>query len=137
MGQKAPDFSCRCINDSRQELSQFKGNVVLIRFWADWCRSCVKEMPIIDKYYRSAKNKGFVVLAVNVKQSRADIEAFARKFKLSFPIVLDEEGKITKIYDVKRVPTHFLIDRDGIIRSIYLGPIGDENELAKFLEPYL
>jgi len=137
IGKAAPDFTYQRLGGSLQELSRFRGRVVLVRFWADWCRVCIREMPAIEKYYKDAKEKGLVVLAINVRQSRTEVEAFARNFGLSFPIGLDEDGKITKSYGVKGIPSSFLIDRGGILRKVYYGPIDDESMLNRFIEPYL
>jgi len=137
VGQEAPNFIYQRLGGSQQELRQLRGKVVMVRFWADWCSYCVREMPVIEEYFRSAGKKGFVPLGINVKQSRAQVEAFAREMKLSFPIGFDEDGTIAKGYDVKGIPSHFLIDREGILRKVYFGPIVDGNLLARFLEPYL
>jgi peroxiredoxin len=137
IGREAPDFVYQRLGGTKQSLGQFRGKVVLLRFWAGWCPHCTREMPIIENFYQGAKDRGFVVLAVNVRQPRADVEAFVREFKLSFPVALDEDAKIALSYDVKGIPSHFLIDREGILRKVYLGPIGDEKMLGRFLEPLL
>ena len=137
IGRQIPDFLCRRLGGSPQELSRHRGSVILIRFWADWCRDCVREMPVIEKYYRSAKDRGFTVLAINVMQPQSDVQAFVRNLELSFPVCLDEDGKITKAYGVKGIPSHFVIDRGGILRQVHFGPVGDESKLIRFLEPFL
>ena len=121
LGTAAIDFNCQDLNGQTWSLDKVKGKVVLLRFWADWCPYCRYEMPIIDKYYRMLKKQGFEVLAVNVKQSAAVAEAFTAQMDITFPVLLDPEGKMAKRYGVYAIPTNFLIDREGIIREILVG----------------
>jgi cytochrome c biogenesis protein CcmG/thiol:disulfide interchange protein DsbE len=137
IGKQAPNFSYVGLDGERKEFNDLKGKVVFLRFWADWCRYCDEEMPIIDKLYREIKSKGFTVLAVNVKQSRARARAFVEKFGLSFPVALDEEIKIAKQYNVKGLPMNFVVNREGILKELLIGPINDEQTLKKLLEPYI
>ena len=96
---------------------------MLLRFWADWCPYCRYEMPIIDKYYRKLNKEGFLVLAVNVKQSPEVALAFTAQLDITFPVPLDPDGKMAKRYGVYAIPTNFLIDRQGIIREILIGEV--------------
>jgi cytochrome c biogenesis protein CcmG/thiol:disulfide interchange protein DsbE len=137
IGTKAPNFPYVGLDRERRELNDLRGKVVLIRFWADWCRYCDEEMPIIDRVYQEMKKKGFTVLAVNVKQSGAVVKAYVEKLNLSFPVALDQEVKIAKQYDVKGLPMNFLVNREGIVRELLIGPISNEEMLRKLLEPYI
>lgn len=136
IGREAPAASFRTLDGSRGELEDFRGKVVLIRFWADWCRDCVREMPMIERFYRKAEAPDFTILALNVKQPRGRVEAFVRRFRLSFPVGLDEEGEAVAAYRVRGIPSHFVIDRGGILREVYLGPLVDESFLDDLLAPY-
>ena len=84
---------------------------------------CLYEMPIIDKYYRKLKKEGFLVLAVNVKQSAEVALAFIAQFGVTFPVPLNPDGKMARRYGVYALPTNFLIDRQGIIREILIGEV--------------
>ena len=92
----------------------FAGKVIVIRFWVDWCKSCAIEMPMIDDTYNKYKDRGLVVIAVNVGQKKDVAEAFVTKLKISYPVVLDTDSAITKKYGVKAVPFTLIIDRKGI-----------------------
>lgn len=137
IGRQAPNFKYRDINNEIRELKDFKGKVIFLRFWADWCPYCDVEMPIIDKVYHEIQDKGFVVLAVNVKQSAAKARAYVHKFDLSFSIALDQKGKIAEQYSVNGLPMNFLINREGVLKELLIGAISDEAMLKEFLRPYI
>ena len=137
VGTAAYDFSCRDLKGRTWRLEQVKGKLLLLRFWNDRCPSCRFEMPVIEKYYRRLNQEGFMVLAVNVKQSAAVVEAFTAQLDITFPVLLDEEGKMAQRYGVYAVPTNFLIDRQGIIREIFIGEVfKEENFLRDLLKHY-
>ena len=137
LGTTAVDFNCQDLKGRIWSLDQVKGKVVLLRFWADWCPYCRFEMPIIDQYYRRLKEEGFLVLAVNVKQSAEVALAFTAQLDLTFPVPLDPDGKMAKKYGVYAIPTNFLIDREGVIREILIGEVfRDENILKDLLKNY-
>jgi peroxiredoxin len=133
IGTAAINFSFQDLNGQTWSLDQVRGKVVLLRFWADWCPYCRYEMPIIDKYYRKLNKEGFLVLAVNVKQSREVILAFTAQLDITFPIPLDPDGKMAKRYGVYGIPTNFLIDRQGIIREILVGEVFKEEKVLRDL----
>ena len=105
----------------------FKGKVVIIRFWIDTCKSCAKEMPEINKTYNKFKDRGLAVLAVNAGQSREAAETFGSKLSITYPILLDPGSKITKQYGVKAVPFTFVINKKGIITKRILGETQSES----------
>ncbi len=133
LGTAAFDFNFQDLNGQIWSLDKVRGKVVLLRFWADWCPYCRYEMPIIDKYYRKLNKEGFMVLAVNVKQSAAVAEAFTGQMDITFPVALDPEGKMAKRYGVYAIPTNFLIDRQGIIREILIGEVFKEEKVLRDL----
>jgi len=132
-GTAAIDFSIRDLRGETWSLDKVRGKVVLLRFWADWCPSCRYEMPVIEKYYRKLNKEGFIVLAVNIKQSPQVAEAFTAQLDLTFPVPLDPEGELARRYGVYAIPTNFLIDRQGIIREILVGEVFKEEKLMKEL----
>ena len=131
IGTAAIDFNCQDLKGQTWNLEKVRGKVVLLRFWADWCPYCRYEMPIIDKYYRKLNKEGFLVLAVNVKQSREVALAFMAQLDISFPVPLDPDGKMAKRYGVYGIPTNFLIDRQGIIREILVGEVFKEEKFMR------
>lgn len=137
VGRQAPNFTYKDLSGETRELKDLVGKVVLVRFWADWCPICTAEMPIIDKFYRETKDKGFTVLAVNFRQTEDNVRAYVKKLKLSLPMALDQKGKIAKQYNVKGLPWNFVINREGILKDILVGEIGHEKMLQEFFEPYI
>jgi cytochrome c biogenesis protein CcmG, thiol:disulfide interchange protein DsbE len=137
LGTAAIDFNFQDLNHQTWSLDKVRGKVVLLRFWADWCPYCRYEMPIIDKYYRKLKKEGFLVLAVNVKQSAEVALAFTAQLDVTFPVPLDPDGKMAKRYGVYAIPTNFLIDREGVIREILIGEVfREEKPLRDLLKNY-
>lgn len=97
------------------------GKVVALRFWADWCPFCLKEMQDIEPVYQAYKDDGLVVLAVNVGQSRERAAKFVDKLGISYTTLLDEESDVARQYRVIGLPMTFFIDRNGVVQSKILG----------------
>ena len=127
VGKVLPKFTLFDLKGDKVTVpDDFSGKVIVVRFWVDWCKSCAIEMPMIDSAYNKYKDKGLVVIAVNVGQQKDVAEAFVKKLKLSYPVVLDTDSAITKKYGVKAVPFTLIIDRKGIVRKRILGEAGSE-----------
>jgi peroxiredoxin len=122
-GFLAPDFSAKTLDGQTVRLSELRGKVVLVNLWASWCPPCREEMPAIEHTYQAYKAQGFVVLAVDstVQDTLANAQAFVSANQLSFPILLDETGEITRLYRVQSLPTSFFIGTDGVIREVVVG----------------
>jgi thiol-disulfide isomerase/thioredoxin len=125
----ASEFSLSSLAGQPVALSQFKGNVVLVNFWATWCGPCQQEMPLLDQMYKKYKPAGFTLLGVNVdKEAPAVKELLARK-PVSFPVLLDPENSVSRAYHVADMPSSVIIDRKGNVRYVHRGyRAGDENE---------
>lgn len=122
IGDPAPKFTLSDLKGNEVTVpDDFKDKIVVIRFWADWCTYCAEEMPIIDTIYNKYKEKGIVVLAVNVGQPREVAEAFVTNIKISYPVLLDTYSVTAKKYGVTGLPTTFILDRNGVIREKILG----------------
>jgi peroxiredoxin len=117
---EAPAFTLRSIDGGRRSISDFKGKIVLLNFWATWCPNCREEMPSLEKLWERFKAKGVVVIAV-AEDRRSEVESFARKLGLTFPILLDLEGAVRKDYEVTALPMTYLIGRDGKISGRMYG----------------
>ncbi len=137
LGTAAIDFSCKDLRGQTWSLDKIKGKVVLLRFWTDWCSHCRYEMPVIENYYRKLNKEGFIVLAVNVKQSPRVAEAFTAQFDVTFPVLIDLDGKLAQEYGVHTIPTNFLIDRQGMIREICMGDLFKDKTFMQSLLNYL
>jgi len=137
VGKVLPKFTLSDLKGDKITVpDDFTGKVIVVRFWVDWCKSCAIEMPMVDAAYNKYKDKGLVVIAVNVGQQKDIAEAFVTKLKLSYPILLDTNSAISKRYGVKAVPFTFIIDRKGIIRKRILGEAGNET-IEKIIQDLL
>jgi peroxiredoxin len=125
----APSFTLTTLSGQADGLSQYKGQVVMVNFWATWCGPCQQEMPLLDQMYKKYKPAGFTLIGVNVdKESPAVKELLARK-PVSFPVLLDPANQVSKAYHVDEMPSSVIIDRKGQIRYIHRGyKPGDEND---------
>ena len=95
---------------------------MFLNFWATWCESCRDEMPSMDRLYREFKGKGLEVVAVNIKDKRADALAFVKQLKITYPIMMDPEGNVGLLYGAFGMPTTYLIDRKGVVLARLWGP---------------
>ncbi len=122
-GQRAPDFVLpRLSDDTNTALSGLRGRVVLLNFWATWCKPCEDEMPAMERLYTELAGPGFEMLAVSVDAGRAEVEAFQQRLGVTFPILLDPGKRVSEAYQTYRFPESFLIDGDGRILARYIGP---------------
>jgi peroxiredoxin len=117
----APDFTLKDISGRDVSLSSFKGKVVLINFWGTFCVPCRKEMPSIETLYKTYKDKGFVVLAVSEDKSISNVKEFIKEYRLTFPVILDDDKKVAKQYKVSVLPVSFLIDKKGMVSRKFFG----------------
>jgi thiol-disulfide isomerase/thioredoxin len=112
---EAPDFSLRDLAGKPLRLKDFRGKVVFLNFFATWCDPCRLEMPAMERLHRANKDKGLVVLAVDIRESVRTVRGFIQELQLSFPTVLDGDGSVAYMYAVRPVPATYLIGRDGKI----------------------
>jgi len=123
VGAAAPEISVLDLGDRTVKLSEFMGKPVVLRFWATGCNACVAGMPVLDKISKSYRDRGLVVLAVNMGSSKPMVEAFAKGLKLTYPVFLDQALIATKKYEVRSAPTTFFIDSKGVARKAVLGEV--------------
>lgn len=117
-GAKAEDFSLPDVAGKQMSLAQYNGKVVMLNFWATWCRPCRTEMPSMQKLYHAYKDKDFVILAVSVdRKGKGDVNEFVRQNGYTFPILLDPDSTVSDRYHVPYLPATFIIDRQGRIVS--------------------
>ncbi len=119
--QPAPDFTLMDANDQPVTLSDLRGQVVMINFWASWCGPCRREMPMLEQISQRYEPLGFTLIGVNVEENPADGQAFLKERPVSFPVLYDPENDISKLYDVVAMPSTVLIDRQGNIRFQHHG----------------
>lgn len=122
-GFLAPDFTLDTLDGNQVTLSELRGRIVVINFWATWCLPCREETPALEKAYKQYKDSDAMILGVNLtnQDSVRDVEAFVQEFGLTYPILLDRDGSVGYLYQVNGLPTTFFVNRDGIIRTVLVG----------------
>jgi peroxiredoxin len=133
-GQTAPDFELKDLEGQPVRLSDYRGQAVMINFWAIWCGYCRTEMPVIQAAYDRYQDSGFVVLAVDVMDRKDPVVEYVREAGLTFPVLLDSSSKVSTQYRVRGLPTSFFVDQDGVIQGTHIGPIDEammEDALAQ------
>jgi peroxiredoxin len=122
-GFLAPDFTLETIEGQIYTLSELRGRPLLINFWATWCPPCRAEMPAMQRVYEAYQQQGFMILAVNATHQDSHTAAleFSRQYQLTFPILLDLDGSITRQYRVHSFPTSYFVDPTGLITEVVIG----------------
>ena len=122
-GTKALDFTLPDLKGEMKSLSDYRGKVVFLNFWATWCKPCEDEMPSMEVLYRTYKDRAFVMLAVSIDKDGPEvIEAFKKEYPVSFEILHDRRGRTKEAYKTTGVPETFIIDQNGIIAEKIMGP---------------
>jgi thiol-disulfide isomerase/thioredoxin len=125
----APAFTLASRGGQDVSLAQYKGQVVMINFWASWCGPCRQEMPLLESIYKKYNRMGFTMLGVNVEPDSNAANEWLKATPVSFPILYDRDSKVSKLYDVAGMPSTVIIDRGGKLRVLHRGyKPGDENE---------
>jgi peroxiredoxin len=117
----APDFTLKSAEGRNLRLQEQRGQVVLVNFWASWCGPCKQEMPHLNRLYDKYRASGFTLLGVNIDDDAKHGAATAAKWGLKFPVLLDADKTVTKLYDMGAMPSTVLIDRDGRVRFLHRG----------------
>jgi peroxiredoxin len=136
VGQPAPDFALEDTTGRSIKLADYRGKVVLINFWATWCLPCRAEMPEFETIYRAYRERGFEVLAIDLQETATEVQPFMAELGLSFPALLDRDGFVSRAYRARALPSSFLVDRQGTIRYLKIGPVTAdalEEEVRKLL----
>ena len=131
VGSPAPDFELNNLANETIRLSDLRGKIVVINFWATWCEPCKVEMPFFEELYSSSQEK-LEILAVNFDEPSQQVQQFAEEYQLSFPILLDPGGNVQNLYRVRGYPTTFMLDEEGIVRYHHIGLI-TEGQLDQYL----
>lgn len=137
--EAAPGFSLKGLNGEIKRLEDYRGKLILLNFWATWCPPCREEMPSLEKLYRSLKDRGFVILGISSDiAGKKAVKPFVEEFKLTFPILLDPDSKVTNLYMVRARPTSYLVNPQGYLITRWLGPRDwMEEKLFKSIESLL
>ena len=132
----APEFRLLSTDQTEVGLPDLRGRVVLVTFWATWCGPCKQELPAIDSVYRRLRSSGFAVVGVDYREQGADVSSFAQRSGLSFPLLQDSTGEVAFRYRLPGVPASYLVDRDGLLRQIHVGPLSAK-ELTRMVDALL
>jgi cytochrome c biogenesis protein CcmG/thiol:disulfide interchange protein DsbE len=134
VGFPAPDFTLETLDGATTALAGQRGKVVIVNLWASWCGPCRAELPAIEQLYNAQRDQGLTILAVHgtFQDSEASARAFAQELGLTFPIVLDRDGAVSRRYQLRALPSTFIVDRKGIIRDvIFGGPLSEATLQSK------
>lgn len=138
-GGAAPDCTLTGIGDSSTyDTRQFRGKVVYVDFWASWCGPCAKSFPFLNQLHNALKEKGLQVIGVNLDENPEDAKAFLTDYPVDFPVAADTGEQCARKFDVKAMPSSYLVDRNGIVRHVHFGFRSDEAEdVRKLVEQLL
>jgi thiol-disulfide isomerase/thioredoxin len=117
----APDFTLKSLSGENLKLSELRGEVVMVNFWASWCGPCRQEMPLLEQLYKRYQPMGFTILGINVEEDIGAAKKVLQELPVSFPILFDQENIISERYQVSAMPSTFLLDRDGKLRYLHKG----------------
>ncbi len=120
-GQQAPDFALKSSTGENMRLSEYRGDVVMINFWATWCGPCRQEMPLLDELYTRYQRVGFNLLGVNIDDDSSRAMKMVDELGVSFPVLFDARKEVSKLYEVNAMPVTVLVDREGNVRHVHHG----------------
>lgn len=121
-GTKPPDFGGLTSNARQLSMKELRGKVVVVNFWASWCHECRPEMPALQQLHREFAPRGLAVVGINAREEAAVVKRYARELGLTFPLILDPDGRINTLYGVVAVPATFVVGRDGRAVAFAIGP---------------
>ena len=136
IGRPAADFALTTLEGDALTMAELRGEVVILNFWASWCVPCREEAPLLEQTRRTYEARGLRVVGVLYQDAREDAAAFAARYDLGYPSVVDSDGRTAIDYGVVGIPASFLIDRDGVLRELQIGPYSDE-AIRALMERYL
>ena len=120
-GQPAPDFALKSSTGENLRLSEYRGDVVMINFWATWCGPCRQEMPLLDELYARYERVGFNLLGVNIDDDSRRAMQMIEELGVSFPVLFDARKEVSELYNVEAMPVTVIVDREGKVRYIHHG----------------
>jgi peroxiredoxin len=132
----APDLTLNSLDGEKHSLADYLGSVVLVNNWATWCPPCKDEMPALQQYYEMHQDQGFVLIAIEAGEPEEDVQKFVLEYGLTFPVWTDRGLRALNAFKNDNLPSSYVIDRDGVIRLAWTGPISLAM-LEKYLTPLL
>ena len=138
VGREAPDFTVRTLDGTDVKLSDYRGRPVWINFWATWCPPCRAETPDIQEVYEGHESDGLVVLAISIGESPSTVEGYVKRTGTTFTVAVDQATSVAAQYRIVGIPTHFFVDRDGVLREWRIGSMSKktmEKKVGEILAP--
>ncbi|WP_027965033.1 redoxin domain-containing protein [Halalkalibacillus halophilus] len=132
LGSEAPDFELETLEGEIVQLSDYRGQKVMINFWATWCPPCRAEMPDMQSVYEDEEVEILAVNLSSTEAARSDVVNFVDDFGLTFPILLDKYEEVANLYEISPVPTSYLVDTNGVIQFKMIGPLNYEMMVQEF-----
>jgi peroxiredoxin len=129
VGMQAEDFRLTDLDGKSQSLSQYRGKIVLVNFWATWCKPCTTEMPAMQTTYDKLRDKGFVVLAVNELEDDAKVREHIKQYGHTFPVLMDHDNKVANQFGVFGLPVSVFIDQEGRVQEYIKGGLLTEQKI--------
>ena len=137
-GNLAPDFTLQDLEGRTWSLSELKGKVVFINFWATWCAPCISELPSMKNLYNTLPKDQFAMLAILYNDEVSNAKGFVEKLDITVPILLDADNRVGMQYGLTGVPETFILDKKGIIRELHRGPAEwDSTEVIQLIKEYI
>lgn len=130
-GGEAPPLELQDLAGNAHRLESYRGQVVLVNFWATWCEPCREEMPSLERLRQSLQGRPFTVLAVNLAEPPSRIRAFLEKMPLGFPVLLDRDTAAAKAWKARILPASYVVDAHGRIRYTYAGELDWSQESVR------
>jgi peroxiredoxin len=134
VGMQAEDFQLADLDGKTQSLSQYRGKIVLVNFWATWCKPCTTEMPAMQKIYDKLRDKGFVVLAVNELEDDAKVREHIKQYGHTFPVLMDRDNKVANQFGVFGLPVSVFIDEKGVVQEYIKGGLLTEDKIYQTVQ---
>jgi cytochrome c biogenesis protein CcmG/thiol:disulfide interchange protein DsbE len=131
VGRPAPDFKLAALDGRQVRLADYRGRVVFLNFWAGWCGSCREETPALQAFVDRYGDR-VVLLGINYREAKEEIEAFRREFDLTYPLLQDTDGRVADIYKMKALPESWVVDAAGVARTYWIGPLTFEDMRAVY-----
>jgi peroxiredoxin len=129
-GVTAPDFKLKTPQGKNLSLRSFRGKPVLMNFWATWCGPCVEEMHILQQISKEWSNKGLIILGINEGDPANKVTGFMQRYEIAFPVLMDGDQEVARLFSVRYMPTSVLIDKDGVIQVVAFGGFDTKEQLV-------
>jgi peroxiredoxin len=134
VGMQAEDFSLSDLDGKQQSLSHYHGKIVLMNFWATWCKSCTTEMPAMQASFDKLRDKGFVVLAINELEDDATVREHIKRHGYTYPVLMDRDNKVANQFGVFGLPVSVFVDEKGVVQGYIKGGVLTEQKIQEFVD---